>query len=128
LAALTAEVSAVARQPFDVITWVPATNPNRRRRGFDQGQLLARGLAIDRGLPLKRLLRRGDPISQTGRSRGERLAGPELVAAGLITGHVLIVDDVITTGASMSSAAQVLRRAGADRITAIAAAYTPTGR
>jgi len=125
LGELADEAAAASDRPFDVVTWVPASRPNRRRRGFDQGELLARRLARQLSLPSAQLLRRIDRTSQTGRSREGRVAGPGLRVSGRPGAHVLIVDDVVTTGASLAAAGRALRGAGADRVTAVAAAYTP---
>ena len=108
-----AEALAVRLGPvsFDQLTWVPATNPHRRRRGFDQGELLARRL----GRP-ERLLRRLDDHPQTGRSRAERLEGPSFEVVAPVAGVVLVVDDVRTTGSSLAAAAATLRAAGATSV------------
>ena len=109
--------------PVDVVTWVPTTVERRRRRGFDQGRLLAAAVARHRRLPCRRLLRRLPGPPQTGLSRRERLAGPVLVPAVRSSpGRVLLVDDVVTTGATLATAAGALHRAGASEVSAVVAA------
>ena len=112
----------------DVVTWIPAAPDHRRRRGFDQGQLLARALGRRLGVPARPLLRRLPGPAQTGRSLSARRAeGPRLAprpGCRLDGLAVLVVDDVWTTGSSLSAAAAVLRRAGARRITAATIART----
>ncbi len=100
---------------FDVITWVPATPENRRRRGFDQGRLLARSVARRRAGRAERLFGRVGQ-SQKGLDRRQRLEGPGLVLARTPPPRVLLVDDVVTTGASLSTAAQLLRAHGAQSV------------
>lgn len=111
----------------EVVTWAPTSGAHLRRRGYDQAELIASALAAELGVPCRRLLRRaGRHGAQTGRSRAERTAdGPRFVArrAGMRT-RVLVVDDVVTTGATLQAAERALRRAGWD-VTAIAAAATP---
>jgi predicted amidophosphoribosyltransferase len=112
---------ALARElgePLDLITWVPASRRQRRRRGYDQGRLLARSVGRALGVPSQSLLRRVDRGPQTGRSRDDRAIGPTLRARGVVSGNVLVVDDVRTTGASLRIAAEVLRGAGAAVVTA----------
>jgi predicted amidophosphoribosyltransferase len=110
----------------DVVTWAPTSARHRRRRGFDQAELLARAVAHGLGLPCRRLLRRTTSQAQTGRSRAERLAGPSFVARPLpAPQRVLVVDDVVTTGATLRAAAEALGRAGAEAVRCIAGAATP---
>lgn len=107
----------------DVVTWIPASPHNRKQRGFDQGRLLARGLCRGRTVPVERLLvRRGG--QQKGLGRTERLDGLQLWPTSTVTGHVVLVDDVVTTGGSMHSAAAALRLAGAVRVTGMTIAST----
>lgn len=109
---------------------MPLTPTRLRERGFNQALELARHLA-----PLKAhahtLLRRGANAHQVGASRQERLdhvrdafwVAPERVWA--VRGqHVLLVDDVMTTGASLYEAARALRAAGATHITGAVLART----
>ena len=79
--------------------------PALRERGFDQAALLAREVGARLGLPCRRLLRRDGGPPQTGRSLTERQVGPLLSALVPIrASDVLLVDDVVTTGSTMSAA------------------------
>jgi predicted amidophosphoribosyltransferase len=109
----------VAGAGAEVATWVPATPSHRRARGYDQAELLARRCAAALAVPARRLLVRTGDRSQTGLDRRQRLTGPDLRARRAVTGTVLLVDDVVTTGASLATAAGVLRSAGADGVVAV---------
>ena len=112
--AAEAIVSAVGLElGLQVVTWAPTTARRRRERGFDQAELLARRVARLSRLPARRLLRRGPGSHQTGRSRHDRLSGPRFDPVGPGWSSVLIVDDVWTTGATLTSAATALREGGA---------------
>ena len=111
-------VSQLDSDSFDVITWVPSSTAGRRRRGYDQGRLLARSISRYGGWQAQSLLRRTGRESQRHKSREERLMGPSLLVRGHVPERVLIVDDVIATGASLNASAKVLREAGARHIVA----------
>lgn len=113
----------------DTVTWAPTSARRRRRRGFDQAELVARQVALQLGLRPRRLLERdGDDATQTGASRLDRLAGPSFRVRPDVRGRrVLVIDDVVTTGATLRSAAGALERAGATSVVRAAVAATPGG-
>lgn len=125
---LAAELATFA-PPVEVVTWVPASPRGRRERGYDQGALLARGVARRLGRPAVPLLRRPRrSASQRGRSKQQRLEGVTFEARRPVSGRVLLVDDVVTTGSSLSHAATALRRAGASAVTGLVVAAADRDR
>lgn len=119
--ALGAHLAAVALDLCpDVVTWVPSDRRRRRARGFEHTQRLADPVAERLRRPLVRLLeaRPGRPDQAT-RSTAERRTVPAdaFRACDRLTGAVVVlVDDVVTTGATVWAAAGALRRAGADAV------------
>jgi predicted amidophosphoribosyltransferase len=121
-----ARCCAMSPTAYDAVTWVPASARRRASRGVDHGALLARAVAADLGCVAERLLLRDNGAPQTGRPVEERRAGPGLHGTGSIAGRsVLVVDDVVTTGATLSAAARALRDRGARDVIAAAVARTP---
>lgn len=114
----------------DLVLPMPLSRERLAQRGFNQALLLARALAgakTDGGL----LLRVRDTAAQSALDRKERLANVKgafavepLRAAALRGRNVVLVDDVMTSGASLFSAAAAVRQAGAARITALVLART----
>lgn len=107
----------------DVVTWPPCSPGDKRRRGFDHAELLARGVAGRVGLQALPLLwrvgRAADQAGLPGEVRRQNLRGA--FEARATSGGVLLVDDVVTTGATLRACAEALRHGGADRVEAIAA-------
>lgn len=135
LAALlgTAVARAVRRrwpgETFDCVAWVPSPFTRRMVRGFEPAGLVAQEAARRLGLPALRLLRcRKRPQPQKGLSAAARrrnVRGAFSARWGDLKGlRILLVDDVRTTGATLSEAARVLRRQGA-RVKAATFASAP---
>ncbi len=106
---------------YDAFVPVPLADKRRRERGYNQAQLLAAALSRQTGLPVDdKLLRRvRDTGSQTalkGRERRENLQGAFRAAPAAARRNLVLVDDVITTGATMAECAKTLRQAGAGQI------------
>ena len=107
----------------DVVTWAPTSTARVRRRGHDQSELLARRLAKVLDVPCRRLLIKTSTNVQTGASREERLRGSVFSARKLgVNSHVMVVDDVVTTGTTLRCAADALRKAGVCQVTCVAVA------
>ncbi|MCX7619681.1 MAG: phosphoribosyltransferase family protein [Acidimicrobiales bacterium] len=119
--------SATALGQPGLVTWAPTSSARRRGRGFDQAHLLARATATALGLPAVSVLRRVGGAPQTGAPVEKRLRGPRFVvcaSAPVIAGPVVVVDDVVTTGATLSAAARALRDAGFGPVAGVVVART----
>lgn len=109
---------------IDVLLPVSLHPSRRRARGFDQADLLCRFLGASTGLPVeRRLLRRTRltrPQSTLRREdRLENMRGAFQASPATAGRSVLLVDDVMTTGATMAECSRALREAGASRVYAL---------
>ncbi|PIE32286.1 MAG: hypothetical protein CSA55_03690 [Ilumatobacter coccineus] len=120
--------SGIQPVDLDVVTWAPTSRRRIARRGVDQAELVARRVAAQLGVPCRRLLRRDGPDRpQTGLSRAHRLHGPVFSAHPGVSGkRVLVIDDVVTTGSTLSAAAAALMSAGALTVEKAVVAATPS--
>ncbi len=107
-----------------IIVPIPTASQRVRQRGYNQAKLLARALARQTHLPCFDCLARSGQAHQVGAARHERLQ--QLEGALRVTkpfivrnAHIILVDDVVTTGATLEAAAAVLRLAGARRVEAV---------
>ena len=117
---------AAGRGKVDVVTWAPTGARRVGERGFDQAELLARAVARQLRVPCRRMLYRSHGPAQTGRSRADRLQGPGYRGRSPRSGlRVLLVDDVVTTGATLEAARRSLLEAGVGEVLSLAAAATP---
>ncbi len=116
---------------FDVIMPVPLHPKRLRSRGYNQAALIARSLSKEIGVAcdLEALMRMRDPGPQVGRELAERLSAVKGIFAvrthrAVKAARVLIVDDVLTTGATVNECARVLTKAGAARVDVLTVART----
>jgi ComF family protein len=125
LSGLLAEAQAVALGALPGDSWVvPVPLHWRRRllRGYNQAEALAQGLAHRRGLEAHRVLRRVRAtdrlahLKATERMKAMRGAFVARHAPGLKRRTVLLVDDILTTGATAGAAARALKQAGARHV------------
>jgi ComF family protein len=107
-----------------IYTHIPTASSRVRIRGYDHAKVLARCLALPGTAVRATLLARLGQAHQVGSSRAERLRQLQdsfrpVHARRLQGRHVVLVDDVLTTGATLETAARTLKRAGAKRVSAI---------
>ena len=112
------------------ITWVPLGRRRHRRRGFDQAELLAAGLAEGTALACRALLERAretEPQAMRGGAERRRALSGAFRAVAPAPARLVLVDDVLTTGATVTECARVLRRAGAREVGVVTAARAVPG-
>ena len=127
LAAPLMAASAASWRDFGAVVPVPLHRSRQRRRGFNQAELLGRGVAGRLGVPvwatLEAVRRTRDQVELSAGERRANVEGAYSVRAR-VRGTILLVDDVFTTGATMSSCAGALVRAGADEVYALSLCRT----
>jgi ComF family protein len=122
-----------ARAPkvaIDAVVPVPLSRLRLRERGFNQVEEIARSLARELGRPCLRfaLQRIAERPPQQGLSLARRRANVRhafVAPSALCLGHVVLVDDVMTSGSTLDEAAACLKRAGVGKVTNMVAARTP---
>jgi ComF family protein len=118
----------VRQRHYDLVVPVPLHPAKERERGFNQAALLAELLAGKLSIPCRSVLRRlRYTTTQTAFDRAERMRNLRGAfrlrrSANMRGCRVLLVDDVLTTGSTLSECARVLKRAGAKSVCAITAA------
>ncbi|HWZ65683.1 MAG TPA: phosphoribosyltransferase family protein [Patescibacteria group bacterium] len=113
--------------PDTLLVPIPTVINHVRMRGYDHALLLAKELGHLTGLQCKSLLRRNNKLRQVGQGRKQRkiqaksafYTSPRLDCRGA---HILLIDDVITTGATLEAAAAELYRIGAKQVDAVVVA------
>jgi predicted amidophosphoribosyltransferase len=116
--------------PVEAVTWVPLARRRLAERGYDQARTLAVALGREAGLPTVALLRRTVATApQARRSGAERRAALRgaFRATGDAPARVMLVDDVLTTGATAAACAEALMTAGTREVWLWAAARSYSG-
>jgi len=115
---------------YDLITWVPLSRARLRQRGYDQAMLLASAaaLALD-DVAAETLCKVRDTGAQSGLGKNDAsrranvLSAYQVTDPALVEGRrVLLIDDIVTTGSTLSECARVLRTAGATDVVCAALA------
>ena len=104
---------------FDVVTSVPVSASRYRERGYNQSELIAQSVARKLGLPYQSLLGRHNGEHQLGKDRKTRIEQVKDVFyshKSVNNVRVLIIDDVVTTGATLDSCARILKTSGAKKV------------
>ena len=129
---LAMKLQAANMEDFDILTWVPVSRLRKFKRGYDQTELLARAVARELGVcavPCLVKIRHNraqsglkEPSQRRANVRGVyKVLAPEVVQDQ----RILLLDDVLTTGATVSECAKVLQFAGAKEVLCAAIAVTP---
>ena len=103
---------------IELVTFVPSHWLNRMRRGYVLSELCARTVATQLKLPLGRVLVSRTRASQVGLARRTRLENPtkRFALSAQVPHSVMLIDDIRTTGATLSRCAALLREGGARRV------------
>lgn len=108
---------------FDCITYVASTGPTQRHRGYNQSQIIAKVLSRAIGIPLCNTLLRKKHVDQIGLGRKQRLHSVidnfVLSSNDVTNQKVLLIDDVMTTGATLNECARMLKQGGAKSVWAM---------
>ena len=118
-------------EKVDLVTFLPRRAGARRKAGFDQARCLAEEIARREQLPFEALLkRRGLSRPQhhlSGEQREKNVAGRFTATRALWGETILLVDDIVTSGASAREGARILKRAGAMKVIVFSLAHPDLG-
>lgn len=132
LGTLMAEAASSLGEELDGVTWVPMSPQKLRRRGYNQSELLAKAVAKELGLPawdlLEQVRETDTQHSLTRAQRADNVRGAYRAKSAALGKRLLLVDDIVTTGATLRACAQGLYGAGAQKVCAVCAASTAFSR
>ena len=108
---------------FDLVTWVPVSFFRKLKRGFDQVELICRHVSQETGIPCAKLVRKirhnrpQSGIQGDAQRRANVLGAYAVIDPGTVAGkRILLLDDIVTTGATAGEVARVLLTAGAKEV------------
>lgn len=114
---------------YDILTWVPISNKRKNRRGFDQVELIAVSMGQELGTPavptLKKIrhTKKQSSMQSSAHRKANVLGAYTVLNPKAIAGkRILLIDDIITTGSTVSECARVLLTAGAKEVSALCVA------
>lgn len=130
--ALAMKLQSAGFEDFDVLTWVPVSRLRKWKRGYDQVELLAKAAARELGVqavPCLKKRRNNRPqsgLTDASKRRANVLGVYRVINPDLIRDkRILLLDDIITTGATVSECAKTLLLAGAKDVRCAAVACPP---
>ena len=116
-------ISERLKGEYELISWVPLSSQRLRERGYDQAMLIAMAAALELGdVAVETLRKKKDVAPQSGtggiEKRRANISGAyEVIDPELVEGRrILLIDDIITTGATVSECARTLGLAGAESV------------
>jgi competence protein ComFC len=116
----------LSKNIFDCVTYVGSSGSSQRRRGYNQAQIITAELSRLTNIPLKNLILRKTHIDQIGLNRTQRLVSVQdnftLTSHSVVGKRILLVDDVMTTGATLNECARTLKAGGARHVWGLAIA------
>ena len=117
---------------FDTVTWVPVSRKRLRKRGYDQAELLARSACRHWDTQPVRLLEKTvDNPPQSGirddAARRANVLGVYRVTGDAAGKRILLIDDICTTGATLTECIRTLEAAGAEQVICVTVAHTRQG-
>ncbi len=108
---------------FDVLTWVPISKKRRAERGYDQSELIAKAIAKELAVPCIATLQKtrhnlAQSLQPNAAARKANVLGAYSIASSLdlTDKQILLIDDIMTTGATLSECSRVLLTAGAKNV------------
>ena len=131
---LAGELAALAEAELltdAIVTFAPRTALARRKYGYDQGKLLAKNFAADRGLNFRQLIVRRNRLDREQKllnaaQRAENVQNLFLIRkpAAVAGKSIILIDDVVTSGATLGACVRALYHAGAREVRCLSVAYT----
>lgn len=115
---------------YDIISWVPLSKERLRKRGYDQARLLAEEVGIRLNeTPVRTLIKKRNTLPQSRQPDASKrmaniLGAYELASSDVADKSIILLDDVFTTGSTVSECARILKTAGAKNVYVVTLAKT----